>query len=318
MSKISVLGGSGFIGSHLVSLLDQNSVIILDKQKPSNDINYDNCDITNYEILNLKLASSKSIVLLAAEHRDDVTPTSLYYNTNVNGTKNVIKSMIKNDINHIIFTSTVAVYGLEVNNPSETANLIPFNHYGKSKLEAEKVLIDWYKQQPDNRILDIVRPTVVFGEGNRGNVFNLVNQISSGRFAMVGNGENYKSMAYVGNLVAFIKYLLENRKPGMEIYNYTDKPDLSMNELVDIIEKNLSLSKHRLSIPKSLGLLTGYGFDLISKLLGKSLPISSVRIKKFCANTTFDTSKVQSKTSFLPPYSLSEGLHKTIKYDFIP
>ncbi len=84
----------------------------------------------------------------------------------------------------------------------------------------------------------IVRPTVVFGEQNRGNVYNLLRQIASGKFMMIGDGTNRKSMAYVENVAAFLEYSLgfEN---GVHIYNYIDKPDFDMNTLVSKVNKAL-------------------------------------------------------------------------------
>jgi len=253
--------------------------------------------------------------LLAAEHRDDISPISRYYKTNVVGVENILRVMREKNINHIIFTSTVAVYGIDVDNPKESSNCNPFNHYGKSKLEAENILKKWYKEDPANRILDIIRPTVVFGEGNLGNVYNLINQIATKRFAMIGNGKNKKSMAYVGNLVVFIKHLLNNTKPGLEIYNYTDSPDLSTIELVSLIKKELKLPNTNFFIPKWLGFVAGYFFDLTNKLTRKNFPISSVRIKKFCANTTFNTDKLK-RTSFSPKYKLTDGLKRTIRHEY--
>ena len=83
-------------------------------------------------------------------------------------------------------------------------------------------------EDPKIRSLVIVRPTVVFGEGNRGNVYNLLRQIASRRFLMFGDGRNKKSMAYVENVAAFIEYSLSFKK-GVHIYNYIDKPDFDMN-----------------------------------------------------------------------------------------
>ena len=96
-------------------------------------------------------------------------------------------------INKIVFTSTVAVYGFAKPGTDESGVINPFNEYGQQNLKLKKnlVAIFW------NNSLIIVRPTVIFGEGNRGNVFNLLNQIYSGQFLMVGNGRNKKSMAYV-------------------------------------------------------------------------------------------------------------------------
>ena len=148
--------------------------------------------------------------------------------------------MEANNIKRIVFTSSVAVYGLNKQNPNEDHPADPFNHYGKSKWQAEQVLQEWYKTHPDWNI-NIPRPTVIFGERNRGNVYNLLRQISGGKFLMEGKGNNKKSMAYVGNIVAFIKFLIENKTEGYNIYNYIDKPDFTMNELVDHVSKVLKL-----------------------------------------------------------------------------
>ena len=98
MSNILIIGGSGFVGSRLISELDINKVINFDKNK--SPFFQDNTIIGN--ILNLnELSFNKDIstvVLLAAEHRDDVYPTSLYFDVNVQGTKNVLKAMDKYNI----------------------------------------------------------------------------------------------------------------------------------------------------------------------------------------------------------------------------
>jgi nucleoside-diphosphate-sugar epimerase len=170
------------------------------------------------------------VILLAAEHRDDVSPTSLYYDVNVEGTRNVLDVMDENGIKNIIFTSSVAVYGLNKNNPDETHPADPFNHYGKSKWQAEEVLREWQSKDTSNRMLRILRPAVIFGERNRGNVYNLLKQTSFGRFLKTGKCDNKKSITYVGNIVVFIEYLTETAKPADEAYNFIDKPGLSMKK----------------------------------------------------------------------------------------
>ena len=273
-------------------------------------------DVRNQEQLDAALAGFNTVVLLAAEHRDDVSPTSLYYDVNVQGTRNVLAAMEKNGVKNIIFTSSVAVYGLNKVNPNETHPHDPFNHYGKSKWQAEEVLREWHAKASSERSLTIIRPTVIFGERNRGNVYNLLKQIAGGKFAMVGAGTNYKSMAYVGNIVEFIKFKLTNVQPGYEVYNYVDKPDLNMNQLVSEVEKSLSKKIPSVHLPYPLGMLGGYCFDILSKVTGKKYAISSVRVKKFCATTQFDAHKVHN-SGFKAPYTLSQGLDRTLKYEFV-
>lgn len=318
MKNITLIGASGFVGTRLTDLIkDEFQVSIFDKQQsPFFSEITTMGDVRNQEQLDKALTNQEAVVLLAAEHRDDVSPTSLYYDVNVQGTRNVLKAMDKNDVRKIIFTSSVAVYGLNKKNPDENHPIDPFNHYGKSKWQAEEVLREWYNQDPQNRSLTIIRPTVIFGERNRGNVYNLLKQIASGKFLMIGKGLNYKSMAYVGNVVAFIRYHLQKNSTGYEVYNYIDKPDLNMNELVGQVEKSLSKKIPSTHFPYWLGMLGGFGFDILSKLTGKKFAVSSVRVKKFCATTQFDATKAHS-CGFTAPYTLAQGLHNTLHYEFI-
>lgn len=316
--NILLIGASGFVGTRLTDLIkDEFQLKIFDKQQsPFFPALTTLGDVRNQAELNKALQGQEGVVLLAAEHRDDVSPTSLYYDVNVQGTKNVLEAMDKNGVQHIIFTSSVAVYGLNKQNPNEEHQVDPFNHYGKSKWQAEEVLREWLNKDPENRSLTIIRPTVIFGERNRGNVYNLLKQIASGKFLMVGKGTNNKSMAYVGNIVAFISYHLKNSKPRYQVFNYIDKPDLNMNDLVAQVEKSLNKHIPSTHFPYWLGMLGGFGFDVFSKLTGKKFAISSVRVKKFCATTQFDASKAHN-CGFKAPYTLAQGLHNTLHYEFI-
>ena len=310
-----IIGGSGFVGSKLISKLDPKNCINFDK-RPSHYFN----EITKIgNICNLDeiiiSRGVKSVILLAAEHRDDVSPTSLYYDVNVEGTQNVLNKMDEAGVKRLIFTSSVAIYGLDKNNPSEDHTEDPFNHYGKSKWQAEVLIKKWYNQNPEEKSVTIIRPTVIFGPRNRGNVYNLLKQISSRKFLMIGSGNNKKSLAYIANVVAFIKHNIERKSSGFEVFNYADKPDYSMKELVKIIEKKMNMTIPKVRVPYLMGIIAGFCFDLIGLILRKKLPVSSVRIKKFCATTQFDSAKAHA--SFSAPYSLKEGLFRTLEHEFI-
>lgn len=313
--NVTVIGGSGFVGSFLINELLDKKVTNIDKN-PSPFFNSKTkiIDIRNKKELIFN-SNTDFIVLLAAEHRDDVSPTTLYYDVNVKGTKNVLDSMDEAGIKNLIFTSSVAVYGLNKKNPDESHDVDPFNHYGKSKWEAEKVIEEWYKKDPLKKSVTIIRPTVIFGERNRGNVYNLLKQISSGNFLMIGKGQNKKSMAYVGNIVALIKNILVKPQTGYQVFNYSDKPDFSMNDLTQLIKTKMNVKISKLTIPFWFGVIIGYGFDFFSLIFKKKFLISSVRVKKFCATTQFDSSKVHNV--FTPPFSLEEGLKKTLEHEFV-
>ena len=317
--NIKLIGASGFVGTRLLDLLKQDGGYLLQNidLQPSpffNDITVVG-DARSQKDMDDLLVGSDVVVLLAAQHRDDVSPVSLYYETNVGGLETTLKAMEKNGCKRLVFYSSVAVYGLNKDNPSEVSPKDPFNHYGKSKWQAELVLQEWFKSNPDWNI-NIVRPTVIFGERNRGNVFNLLSQIAGGKFLMVGKGVNKKSMAYVGNVVAFTKYLIDECNSGYNVFNYIDKPDFTMNELVSLVERVLGKKIPSVHFPYWMGMCGGYCFDVLAKITGKKLPITSVRVKKFCATTQFDSSKMMS-TGFEPPYTLEEGLARTLEFEFV-
>ena len=315
MKKTLVIGGSGFVGSRLISEIEGN-ISNFDKNKsPFFQEITTIGNVLDKPSLVKALQGVETVILLAAEHRDDVSPVSLYYDVNVKGTQNVLDAMDKWGVKNLIFTSSVAVYGLNKLNPDENHPIDPFNHYGKSKWEAERVINKWYEKDRSNKSITIIRPTVIFGERNRGNVYNLLKQIASGKFLMIGSGENKKSMAYVGNVVAFIKKQVEIKTAGLQIFNYVDRPDFNMNELVSLVQNKMNIKIMSHKVPYLLGILGGFCFDLLAIITRKKLMISSVRVKKFCATTQFDASKVHER--FKAPFSLTEGLNKTLESEFI-
>ena len=256
-----------------------------------------------------------TIINLAAVHRDDVSPLSRYDDVNVQGAKNICEVASKHGINQIIFTSSVAIYGFATADTDESGAPNYFNDYGRTKYLAEQVYKAWQAEDTENRTLVIVRPTVIFGEGNRGNVYNLLRQIALGRFLMFGDGTNRKSMAYVENVVAFIEYSL-SFEPGLHIYNYIDKPDFDMNTLISGARKTLfGKTDVGLRLPGFVGIALGYVADLAAMIIRKPLPVSSIRVKKFMGTTQFASSV--SETGFVPPVSLEEGLARTLRYEFL-
>lgn len=319
MQNINVIGGSGFIGTSLVhQLRSQKQLTVQITDKVSSKAHPDVVtlgDVRSIEQLRASIANGSVIVNLAAEHRDDVRPLSLYHDVNVGGAENVCAIAREKSVNKIIFTSSVAVYGFAPIGTDESGKIAPFNEYGLTKWGAEKIYKAWQAEDHQKRTLVIIRPTVVFGERNRGNVFNLLKQISSGKFVMVGDGQNRKSMAYVENVAAFLAYSL-SFKPGVYIYNYIDKPNLSMNQLMGHVNKLLGrASEIKFRLPIGVGFLIGKSFDLVARLTGKKFSISAIRVKKFCANSIYE-SAIDS-TGFIPPVSLMEAIEKTVKYEFI-
>lgn len=319
MKKISlaIIGGAGFLGTSLAKYLNSKNLDFNLVDKDASLITTKSiiqADVEDYQSLEV-ISQSTAIINLAAVHRDDIKPLSRYDDVNIQGAVNVCKCARLHNINKIVFTSSVAIFGFAPGDTDESGEPNYFNDYGRTKYLAEQVYKEWQAEDSENRCLVIVRPTVIFGEGNRGNVYNLFKQIASGKFVMIGDGKNVKSMAYVENVVAFLEFSL-SFKPGLHIYNYIDKPDYAMNTLVSEVREILSKTNYiGLRIPAFLGIAVGYMADFFAKITGKTLLVSSIRIKKFMSTTQFVSSV--NKTGFLPPFSLKEGLARTLRYEFL-
>jgi len=315
--KVLVTGGSGFIGTRLIDELLKNGheVTIFDKRDSEKYPQLVTLgDVRDEKALTKACEGMDVIYNLAAEHADNVTPISLYEEVNVGGAENVVKAAEANGIKKIIFTSSVAIYGLNRGEPDETFDAQPFNEYGRTKYEAEKIFRKWQEKSPENSLV-IIRPCVIFGENNRGNVYNLMRQIYLDKFIMVGSGENKKSMGYVGNIAKLLSEMID-AKEGLTLYNFADKPDLKGIEIVNIIRNEMGKGEVKFKVPYFVGLLGGYAFDLLSLITGKKFPISSIRIKKFAADTTISTKRLQ-ESGFKPAYSLEEGLRRMVRSEFL-
>ena len=347
---VTIIGGSGFVGTRLVKrLLDTSyTVKIADKRK---SVAYPDlwvrCDVRNapaqtneypesltdaasapgkdaeakktmpmHSLLDV-LKGSDVVINLSAEHRDDVTPKSLYDDVNVQGNENVLAACTELGIHKVIFTSSVAVYGFAPIGTDETGEIKYFNDYGRTKYLAEGKYREWLKNNPSNCAV-IIRPTVIFGEQNRGNVYNLLRQIASGHFPMVGKGTNKKSMNYVENVAAFIEYeISHDTEPGEHLYNYCDEPAYDMNHLVLDVYKCLGKPRTKLfHFPYWLAYFGGMCFDLLAFITRRKFAISAIRVKKFTQNTYFVGNNIK-KTDFVPPVTLEQGLKQTIDYEFI-
>lgn len=316
--KILVTGGSGFVGSNLINLLKRDKtkkLLNIDKktshwhQEITQKVNI----VDNNAVQAIDFVAD-TIIHLAAEHRDDVYPKTLYDEVNVKGTEHVIKYAEEKKCKTIIFFSSVAVYGFAELGTDERGEVNPFNDYGRTKWLAEQKLRQWYESNPKNRTLIIIRPTVIFGPRNRGNFFNLINQIYKNKFLMVGSGKNKKSLAYINNIVEFVGHCINLPKGKSYLYNYVDKPESDMNNIITTIHKGLNKRMHGIRVPYVIASAGASFFDIATKLTKRKFPISHIRIKKFCANTSFNTSLAE--TGFKPLYSVEDAIIETVKFEF--
>jgi nucleoside-diphosphate-sugar epimerase len=319
VSKRTVLvtGGSGFLGSHVVEALlhEGHQVRILDRAgnpgHPEFSLVGDICDP---QTCREAMAGIDVLMHLAALYRDDVRPKSLYYKVNVDGTGTLLAAASEAGVSRVVFASSFSVYGLDNVAGGENSELAPVNDYGHSKLAAEKLLREWVAAD-SRRSAAMVRPSVIFGPGNRGNVYVLLQQIASRWFVLLGNGENPKSMAYVGNVAAFFVWLLERRGKALEIYNYADKPDMTVREIVALASQTLGTRVRRVPMPRFAILALGTAGSLAQEITRRPFTLNLERIRKFIANTSLPVEQLD-RSGFRPPHDFRQKFIETAIFEF--
>lgn len=315
--KILVTGDSGFIASFLIpKLIDKSHDIIGIDLVPFDHKKFTHeqviGDIADREIVLKATRDIDCIIHLAAVHADEGPTKDDYYHTNVTGTKVLLDVARELNINKFFFFSTVAVYG-NTSPANETTPPKPINNYGFSKLEAEEIIIKWC-QDDINRKAIIVRPTAVYGPGNKANIFLLIKQVSEHNFIMVGSGKNKKAVVYVKNVVSIVMYLLNHFDNQFNIYNLIDYPIKTTNDLVNTIAK-INYKRHlKVKIPLNIAIIVITLFNGILKFIGRNPVISKIRLKKFCADTEYYADKIR-QAGYQQEISTKDGLRETIAWN---
>ena len=310
MSKYLITGGSGFIGYHFHDVIPNAEIVNFDILPPNRDIDsrYVEGDIQNTDHLAENMKGSEVVIHLAATHFDF---QKNYHKTNVEGTQSLVEAAELAGVKKIVFYSSVAVYGAISEPTDENVAPKPNMPYGESKFRAEEVLQKWASKGED-RLLIIMRPTVVYGEFNFGNVFNLIKQIDSGVYFHVGKGQNVKSITYVKNLVSNTLTLLDRLEQGVHVFNNVDEPQLNTKELANTIADILG-KRVKIALPIWLVKILVGVFGVLSKIIGKTSPITKERLIKFTSSTHF-VPAAQNKLGLKLKFESQAGLKNTIDW----
>ncbi len=169
-------------------------------------------------------------------------------------------------IDRLVFFRSAAVYG-RTGKASEEKPPRPATPYGASKLQAEAAVRAWIAEDP-SRAAVIIRLTAIFGPGNYANIYRLIHRVCDGKFIWIGKGDNVKSVAYVENLVAATQFLLDWLESGLQIYNYSDEPQLDMKQLINLISAKAQVNVKHFHIPFPVAITLGGILEVLFKRQG--------------------------------------------------
>lgn len=317
MSKTAIIfGGSGYIGTNLLKFLVEHKIFdkyyicdigpllgFVDEQQ-SGLIVFQNLDVRNQIRIDIdKNIDFKNswIFNFAAVHREPGHEYKEYFDTNVSGAENINEYTRITGIRNILFTSSIAPYGRSLEERTEKSSLYPETAYGISKSLAEKIHQQWLAEDNSRRLI-IVRPSVIFGPKDPGNVFRMIKALKKGTFILPNGGKVIKAYGYVSGLIESILFTM-SKEDRLIIYNYSESPVVPLNEMVSIAKDYLDIKKPTLNLPVWFLTVIAFVVQILFKLIGKNSDIHPVRVKK-----------AGFPTNIKPEYLLENGFK--FKYDF--
>lgn len=297
--NIKVLGGTGMIGRNLIECLNLEdnlnlSILSLRDEKWKSDFNKDSDIIIN--------------LIGKAHDHDGLSDQKDYYLVNFELIKEIFTAFLSSDASLMIHISSLAALEeFEANIPlTEKDKCNPVSWYGKSKLEAEKWLL---KQKiPCDKKLIILRPPMVHGPGDKGNLGLLYKMISKGIPYPLSSFDNSRSFISITNFSFFIKKIIGNSdKLKTDIYHIADDESISTSEIVEIIKESTGKNVLNLPIPKFL-------IKIIAKI-GDTIPIplNTKRLKKMTSNLLVSNAKIKTLLEIDKlPLTARDGIKDTI------
>jgi nucleoside-diphosphate-sugar epimerase len=286
--NILITGASGFVGQNVIKKL------------------FSNYNFTKFDKFKQVKIDEDVVLHLAGKAHDlkNISNSKDYYLVNTELSKQVFDCFILSNAKVFIFLSSVKAVADEIENELlEDYIPNPVTHYGKSKLLAEEYIIR--KKIPEGKRVYILRPCMIHGPGNKGNLNLFYKIVAKGIPWPLGSFDNLRSFCSIDNLCFIINELIQNNQIPSGIYNIADDEPLSTNELVKLIAKSLDKKPFILNIPKFLVKGVSKFGDALN------LPLNTERLSKLTETYVVSNQKIKNAINKPLPVSATSGLLKT-------
>ncbi len=290
---VMVTGSAGFIGRSLTSHLSKigRAVVGVDRVTESASVgDVLCCDLTSLREDGFPAhLRPQTIIHLAAVCKEPGYPWRDYYANNAEATRRLCQAADGAGVRNIIFTSTMMTFAAGDWRRSESDFCDPDTAYGCSKLQAEEILRAWQAAQPGRR-LRIVRPGVVFGPGDEGNMRRLIHALHRRRFAYIGRQNTLKGCIYIKDMVRLLVQLIDDDGPH-DTYHAVYPQPIAISDIVGAINQAWGWNRRPPTIPYRPALAAAGPFALFDPL-GTHFSIHPRRIQKLYLDTNISSDRL--------------------------
>jgi GlcNAc-P-P-Und epimerase len=301
---VLVTGSAGFIGSALVKYLREigRPVVGLDRaaQPAADSLRVDLTTITRADLPD---PCPSTIIHLAALSKEPGFPWRDYFANNAEATRRLCRVADEAGVQNIVFTSSMMAFAAGPWRRSESDFGDADTAYGASKLQAEEILRTWQAEKPGRR-LRIVRPGVVFGPGDQGNMSRLIRGLSKGRFAYIGRDDTVKSCIYLKDMVRLLVRLTEDDGPHDTFHAVYPQPT-TISDHVAAINAAWGWDRHPPTVPYRFALAAATPFAVVDPK-GVRFGLHPRRIQKLQFDTNISSERL-ADIGFTQQYSLPEA-----------
>jgi nucleoside-diphosphate-sugar epimerase len=316
-----VAGGTGFIGSHIVSDLISNGIqvrVLARKKSDVDSLKKKGVEIVYGNVLNTDCLKGcakdvdfvfSAFGLLGQWHVSE----RLYHEINIEGVKNLIQGCLSSGIKQFIHISSAGVLGPLPKGvvADESFPLNPSNIYEETKCEAEKEILKYGNSH--SFPFTIIRPEFVYGPGDK-HVLGLFKAVLTKRFLLLGNGKSLLHPTYIEDLIRGINLCINNDNALRQIFLMTGEKPLSVKDLTKTMAEELGVSLSKMKIPLIFAYMVANFSEVGAKTFGFSPMLTKSRVKFFSENRAFSYKKAQSELGYLPKVDFREGVRRTVQW----
>ena len=324
VNRVLVTGATGFIGRRLVDVLRSNGarIIALTRSPAMLNALWSDRSVKSFQA---DLAQSKNLTAACrdvdtifhlaghahARDQDSLAAERLHHETTVEGTRALLEAAVGAGVRRFIFLSSVKVMGEgSEEHLDETAATVPVSHYGRAKLEAERLVLATGLEHGMH--VCVLRLPLVYGPGNKGNIPRLIEAIDRGRFPPLPEVHNRRSMVHVDDVVKALMLAAESPPANGKVYIVTDEQVYSTREIYAAICRTLGRHSPTWNVPAWLLRAGGRLGDVLESITGWRMPVNRTMLEKLLGSAWYCSDRIRRELGFRPSHTLYDALPEMI------